>query len=247
MVRLTLVVITLVVISLMFMGISYGKTWYGEDFDRFKNGAIAGQKGWELNPLNPLKSPTIQEEVAFGDTGKSILVELSTYAVRHFPGAHADIQHVSFHFRHDSSTDVLMEHYIGGGDIKWEAAAHFAIDGGSKKLSALDGWSNRNIAIIELEKWLHFHVVLDFNSKTYDLYLDGEQVAKDFGFEGEADGIPNPSLDWFLFGRGPRDHDLVAYIDNISIGTGEGDPDMPPEMAVSSSGKLATTWAELKR
>ena len=246
MVRLTLVVITLVVISLMFMDISYGKPWYWEDFDDFNDGDVAGQDGWET--LFGLESATVQGEVAFGDTGKSLLVETGTCVGRHFPDAHAGTQHVSFHFRNDLDINIMLAHCIGGGEARWEGAAHFSIHGLNKKLSAFDGWNHSNIAMIELEKWLHFHVVLDFNSKTYDFYLDGEQVANNFGFRGEADGMPNPSLDWFLFGKAPEaEKPIVAYIDNISIGPGEGDPDMPPEMAVSSSGKLATTWAELKR
>ena len=247
MIRLTLVVITLVVISLMFVGISYGKVWYGQNFDNYKDGDIAGQRGWEILPLKAkLTSPTIQADVAFGDTGKSLLVKVGQYAIRNFPGAHADTQHVSFHFRNDSDTNLMVAHYIGGGDIKWKVAAHFSIRGLNKKLSAFDGGKHRNIALIELEKWLHFHVVLDFNSQTYDFYMDGKRVANNWAFKG-AD---NPSLDWFFFGnsRNPdAGQSLVVYIDNISIGAGKGDPTSPPEMAVSSSGKLATAWAELKR
>ena len=247
MIRLTLVVITLVVISLMFMGVSYGNVWYGENFNDFKDGSLAGQQGWEILPIKAnMQSSTIQADVAFGDTGKSVLTEVGQYVIRNFPGAHADTQHVSFHFRNDSDTNLMVAHYIGGGDIKWKAAAHFSIRGLNKKLSAFDGGKHRNIALIELEKWLHFHVVLDFNSQTYDFYMNGKRVVNNWAFKG-AD---NPSLDWFFFGnsRNPdAGQSLVFYIDNISIGAGKGDPTSPPEMAVSSSGKLATTWAELKR
>ena len=82
MIRLTLVAITLVVFSLMFMGISYAQIWYEEDFDDFDDGDLAGQDEW-VSPVGWISglSPTIQGDVAFGDTGKSVLVEELTFAL----------------------------------------------------------------------------------------------------------------------------------------------------------------------
>ena len=113
-------------------------------------------------------------------------------------------------------------------------------------LRAFNEGSHDIVAVIELEKWLHFHVVLDFKKEAYDIYIDGEQLVENFGFRGED----HRSLDWWFFGSSHLNEGggpLVSYVDNISIGTGKGDPTKLPEMAVSSSGKLATTWAELKR
>ena len=71
--RLTLVVITYVVISLMFMGISYAEIWYEEDFDDSKDGDVAGQDQWAT--VFGQQSATVQGDVAFDDTGKSLLLE----------------------------------------------------------------------------------------------------------------------------------------------------------------------------
>ena len=246
MIRLTLVVITLVVISLMFMGISYADTWYRESFDNFKDGDIAGQKGWEILPLIPdMNSSTIQADVAFGDTGKSLLVEGGQYVTKDFPGKHGDTQHISFLCRKDSEPGGRINHYTGGGEKRWEGAAVFSA-GLPNMLRAFNEGSHDIVAVIELEKWLHFHVVLDFKKEAYDIYIDGEQLVENFGFRGED----HRSLDWWFFGSSHLNEGggpLVSYVDNISIGTGKGDPTKLPEMAVSSSGKLATTWAELKR
>ena len=246
MVRLTLVVITLVVISLMFMGISYAEIWYEEDFDDFKDGDVAGQDEWET--VWDQESAVVQGDVAFGNTGKSLLVDCNKggrMSIRNFPDAHAGIQHVSLHSRKDSPSENPMMYYIGGDVLGWGAAAVFVIK--ENIVSAIDGANEVNIAEVELGEWSYFHVVLDFDSQTFDFYVDGEQVADDFVFRGKFKGPkPNPSLDWVFLGANHGVVPLVAYLDNISIGTGEGDPSYS-ESAVSSSSKLATTWAELKR
>ena len=71
-------------------------------------------------------------------------------------------------------------------------------------------------------EWHHFRIVLDFKDRTYDFYVDDEQVADDFGFRGEGGkGGVNPSLSWIFFGW---DHPtaLTNYIDDIEMGDGEG-------------------------
>ena len=238
MIRLTLVALTLFVISLMCTGISYAETWYTEDFNDFNDGDVAGQDGWEI--AHGQASGVIQGNVASGNTGKSILMNEATFVVISFPDAHADIQHVSFHCRKDSETGWLL-HYIGGGGIGWGAAAVFPFPPGTT-LKAISVGDELEIAELTLGEWSYFHVVLDFTNQTYDFYVDGAQVADDFGFRGGD----NPSLDWFAFGWNKAEEPLVAYIDNLSAGTGEGDPNPPTTAAVSSSDKLATTWAELK-
>ena len=250
MVRLTLVAITLVVISLMFMGISYAQIWYEEDFDDFDDGDVAGQDEW-VRPVEWFGdglSPTIQGDVAFGDTGKSVLVEEGTLLWREFPDTRTGIQHVSFRSRKDSDTAEML-FYIGGPDLPWIPDTSYVFfliaaegeRGGFADLVGFDGVTGTKVpsAEIELGEWYHLHVVLDVDSKTHDIYLDGELVVDDLTNRG--DGV-DPSLNWIAFGW-DQAAPLVAYVDNISIGTGAGDP----TTAVSSLSKLATTWAALKR
>ena len=242
----TSVCLTAFVFIFMFMGISYAEIWYEEDFDDFEDGEVADQDEWET--AFGQQSATVQGDVAFGDTGKSLLVVEGTMVVRNFLGEtkRAGIQHVSFYSRKDLGDATWMNYYIGGGGVNWGAAAVLWLPPGIV-LQAVNGADGTNVAEIKLGEWGYLHVVLDFDSKTFDLYLDGEQVADNFVFRGEARDPKhaNPSLEYFFFGEDDGENPLVVYVDNISIGDGEGDPN-PPRMAVSSSGKLVTTWAELK-
>ena len=248
MVRLTLVVIILVVISLMFMGISYAEIWYEESFDKFNNGEVSGQEGWRIaQHIADMQSSTIQEDVFYGDGGKSLMVEGGQYIIRKFPGDHGGTQYVSFLSRKDSDPGGRTNHYIGGGEVTWDGAAVFSM-GLPNMLRAFNLGDHVIVAPFELGKWLHYHVVINFDSETYDIYVDGEQLVDDSKFRGAG----HPGLDWWFLGSSHLEEGggpLLAYIDNIIMGTGEGDPNTPPEFkfAVSSSGKLATTWAELKR
>ena len=247
MVRLTLVVIALVV-SLTFMGISYADIWYEQDFDGLKDGAIVGQDGWALHPEKPdLKSSTVQSKVAFGNKGKSLLVEGGQYVIKNFPkGKHGSTQHISFDSRKDSDPGGRTNHYIGGGDVVWDGSAVFSL-GLPNMLRAFNAGSHDIVAPITLKKWLHVHLVIRFgDSQTYDIYIDKEKVVDNFPFRGSAKKITHSSLDWWFLGSSHVEEGggpLVAYIDNISIGSGDGFS----VTAVSSSGKLATTWAKLKR
>ena len=241
----TSVCLTAFVFIFMFMGISYAEIWYEEDFDDFEDGELADQDEWET--AFGQQSATVQGDVAFGDTGKSLLLTEGTMVVRQFLSEtrRVGIQHVSFHSRKNSDDNCWMNYYIGGGGIDWGAAAVIWLLPGVV-LQAVDGATGTNVGEITMGEWHYFHVVLDFGSKTFDFYVDGEQLADDFGFRGETRGHPNPALEYFFFGEDDGENPLVVYVDNISIGTGEGDPVYHPEIAVSSSGKLVTTWAELK-
>ena len=124
-------------------------------------------------------------------------------------------------------------------------AAVFNISGDGS-INALDGTVGQKVADGTLGEWQHFRIVLDFKDKSYDFYVDDEQVADDFGFRGEGGkGGVNPSLSWIFFGW---DHptDVTAYIDDIEMGDGEGETAGKPQ-AVSASDKLATTWGKIKQ
>ena len=111
---------------------------------------------------------------------------------------------------------------LSGSDLAdWEASYGKRV--GFADLVGFDGETNTKFpsAEIELGEWYHVHVVLDVDNKTHDIYLDGEQVVNDFPNRGDA---VDPSLNWFAFGWDNPSQPLVAYVDNISIGTGMGAP-----------------------
>ena len=254
MVRLTLVAITLFVISLVFMGVSYAETWYWEDFDDFDDGEIAGQGGWEVAQIASrpeLTSSFIQSDVAYGDTGKSVKSVGGTYVIQFFEGERAGIQHIGFYSLKETATS-RMRWYIGAAEeITWYGSAAFGMGDFPAPAVGIvialeDGKDDAPVGEIELGEWIHYHCVIDFDSERWDLYVDGEQLVDDFKFFGAVGPDNPPHLGWMFMGESHPEWPLVAYTDNISVGTGEGDPNMPPA-AVSSSGKMATTWAELKK
>ena len=80
----------------------FGATWYIENFDKFKNGDILGQDGWEV--VMNQKTSRIQGKVKHGDVGKSVLVSEKTMVLRKFKGSNASIQYVSLFVRKDDGS-----------------------------------------------------------------------------------------------------------------------------------------------
>ena len=229
--------------GLLFLGVNaFCDVWYSEGFDNFKDGDIAGQDDWET-AMNQ-KTCQIGSEVKRGDTGKSILVTENTMVTRSFTGTHDGIQYVSLFTQREKGAGTML-FYIGGDAIKWGGAAVFNISPDAT-ITALDGTAGQAVGQGELGELHHFRIVLDFKKKTYDFYVDDEQVVDDFGFRGEGGkGGVNPSLSWIFFGW---DHPtaLTAYIDDIEMGDGEGETAGKPQ-AVFASDKLTTTWGRIKQ
>ncbi len=229
--------------GLLFLGVNaFGNVWYSENFDNFKDGDIAGQDDWKT-AMNQ-KTCQIGSEVKRGDTGKSILITENTMVTRSFDGTHDGIQYTSLFTRREKGAGTML-FYIGGDAIKWGGAAVFNVSPDAT-ITALDGTTGQAVGQAELGEMHHFRIVLDFKKKTYDFYVDDEQVVDDFGFRGEGGkGGVNPSLSWIFFGW---DHptELTAYIDDIEMGDGEGETAGKPQ-AVSASDKLATTWGSIKQ
>ena len=229
--------------GLLFLGVNaFGNVWYSENFDNFKDGDIAGQDDWKT-AMNQ-KTCQIGSEVKRGDTGKSILITENTMVTRNFDGTHDGTQYVSLFTQREKGAGTML-FYIGGDAIKWGGAAVFNVSPDAT-ITALDGTTGQAVGQAELGEMHHFRIVLDFKKKTYDFYVDDEQVVDDFGFRGEGGkGGVNPSLSWIFFGW---DHptELTAYIDDIEMGDGEGETAGKPQ-AVSALDKLATTWGSIKQ
>ena len=229
--------------GLLFLGVNaFGNVWYSENFDDFKEGDIVGQDDWKT-AMNQ-KTCQIGSEVKRGDTGKSILITENTMVTRSFDGTHDGIQYTSLFTRREKGAGTML-FYIGGDAIKWGGAAVFNISTDAA-INALDGNAGQKVTDAKFGEWHHFRIVLDFKKKTYDFYVDDEQVVDDFGFRGEGGkGGVNPSLSWIFFGW---DHptELTAYIDDIEMGDGEGETAGKPQ-AVSALDKLTTTWGSIKQ
>ena len=228
---------------LFFFGVNaFGDVWYSENFDNFKEGDIAGQDEWKT--VMNQKTCQIGSNVKRGETGKSILVTENTMVTRSFEGTHDGIQYVSLFTQREKGAGLML-FYIGGDAIKWGGAAVFNFQADAT-IHALDGTTGQQVAQGKFGEWHHLRIVLDFKDRTYDFYVDDEQVADDFGFRGEGGkGGVNPELSWIFFGWDHPDA-LTAYIDDIEMGAGEGETAGKPQ-AVSASDKLATTWGKIKR
>jgi len=85
----------------MLTGVSIAQIWYEQNFDELEEGELVGQDEW-ATAHGQQQPGTVQKDVAFGDEGKSVLVEPNTYVIRQFKDAHADTQYVSFYSRIDS-------------------------------------------------------------------------------------------------------------------------------------------------
>ena len=134
--------------------------------------------------------------------------------------------------------------FIGGDEVKWGSAAKIDIMSDAA-ITAYKGTENQRLVEGELGRWYHFRAVFDFENKTYDFYVDGEQAADDFDFRGEGGkGGVNPNLGWIFFGWDKEDP-LVAYIDDIEMGDGEGE-EAGASQAVSPAAKLTITWGDIK-
>jgi hypothetical protein len=220
---------------------AFGAVWYSENFDNFKDGDIVGQDDWAT--AMGQQTCEIDSSTKHGDAGKSILVKENTMVLRSFKETHDGIQYVSLFTRREKGAGPLL-FYIGGDAIKWGGAAVFNFQPDAT-FHALEGNVGKPVVQGKLETWHHIRVVLDFKKKTYDFYLDGEQVADDFGFRGEGGkGGVNPVLGWMFFGWDHAEA-LTANIDDIEMGDGEGkDAGMP--QAVSPSDRLTTAWGRIK-
>jgi hypothetical protein len=87
-----------------------------------------------------------------------------------------------------------------------------------------------------------FHTVrLTKDGTDFKVYLDGELLWEG---QGEAGEVEEPVI---TLGDGTGTSDSNSYWDYIAFTLGAFDPTFPVGTAVEPVGKLATTWAEIKR
>ena len=221
----------------------FAQKWYSEDFDGFKVGKIDGQEDWIFEPIagGGRVSLEISKDVFRGNSGKSLKVISNSMCSKKFPnqGKHKGVQYVSYFARVEKlGADAVLQNYIGGKKVKWQAAVVFNMTG-SLKISAFDGKKGgmqETPVSYTLKEWHHIRIVINFDDEIYN--FNNELAAKDFTFRGAGQ---NPSLDWITFGLNhPRV--IVVYVDDLEVGEGEGEE----AGAVGLEGKLPITWSKVK-
>jgi len=222
--------------------------WYSENFDGFKVEEIDGQEEWIFEPIAGADrvSPEISKDVFRGNSGKSLKVISNSMCSKKFPdqGKHGGVQYVSYFARvEELGADAVLQNYIGGNNVKWQAAVVFNMTA-SLKISAFDGKKGgmqETPVSYTLKEWYHVRIVINFDNEIYNVYLNDELAAEDFTFRGAGQ---NPSLDWITFGLNhPRV--ITVYIDDLEVGEGEGEH-TEAGASVEKSSKLPITWSRLK-
>ena len=156
MVKKTLI-IGLAVLALNFQ--AFGGAWYSQNFDKFNDGNIVGQDGW--NTAMGQKTCQIQGKVKHCEMGKSVLVAEKTMVVRSFKDSNARTQYVSLFVSEDDGPGPLMI-YIGEDGIKWGAAAEIDIKEGGIITANKGNAAFPEVVKGKLGQCHHFRLVFNF-------------------------------------------------------------------------------------
>jgi hypothetical protein len=224
---------------------AHAAVWYSQNFDGLADGDMAGQDGWEIiteDMATDITSPIVQSAVAHGASGKALKVEAAQEVMRHFDPMHTGEQFLIIHFRkEDANSGNTLHIYIGKDTHEWRAGPVLRIgdqSGDPGQVGIHNGDDIAQAAAFVPGQWHRLRVVADFNTLTYDVYFDGTMVADDFNFRNTA----HDALGWLMIGFDAGDG-VLGYYDDIIMGDGDG----MDVAAVHSEGKLATTWATLRR
>jgi hypothetical protein len=224
---------------------AHAAVWYSQNFDGLADGDMAGQDGWEIiteDMATDITSPIVQSAVAHGASGKALKVEAAQEVMRHFDPMHTGEQFLIIYFRkEDANSGNTLHIYIGKDTHEWRAGPVLRIgdqSGDPGQVGIHNGDDIAQAAAFVPGQWHRLRVVADFNTLTYDVYFDGTMVADDFNFRNTA----HDALGWLMIGFDAGDG-VLGYYDDIIMGDGDG----MDVAAVHSEGKLATTWATLRR
>ena len=208
--------------------------FYQQNFDQLENGDLDGQDGWSKTwsdgmadfpeDISHAGSCKVQEEIKFGQGGKSICITDQTMTLRRFVGDYDGIQYLTLRFLYQSGNAPLSL-YAGGSLVKWWAAASINVLP-TGQVSVYNGDITENVGWLQPQIWHQIHLILDFDQRTFSCYLNDRLVAQNFRFRGEntrlVRNVSNPRLAWFHFGRHKKDEKLTAYLDELEIGSGPG-------------------------
>ena len=217
--------------------------WYQQNFDSLKDGEVAGQDNWEkiIDMTADIGSPSIQGAVFHGNSGKALKAEAKQEVRRSFIPVHTGTQFLIIYFRkEDVGTDNTLHIYMGKDVHEWAAGPVLRIGSQSTdptKFGAHNGGTVMPVATIVAKQWHKVRVVVSYDKLSYNAYLDEKLVAEGFKFRKDA----HNALGWLMLGF-DAGVGVLGYYDDIIMGDGDG----TDAASVSPTGRLATTWGELK-
>ena len=234
--------VSILVFSLA-IGSANAAVWYSQDFDGLADGEMAGQDGWELTTdmTAEIASITVQSAVVSGGSGKALQVDAGQEIRRHFEPLHTGEQFLIINFlKTDDSEDNTLHVYLGKDVHEWSAGPVIRIgaqSGDPTQVGAHDGSPISPVAPFVVGQWQELRIVVNYDTLTYNAYLDGDPIAEGFHFRKDV----HDALGWMMIGF-DSGVGTLGYYDNIILGDGDG----MNVTAVDSESKLATTWGELK-
>ena len=237
---------TLITIALMCLcttGVFAQAIHYEQNFDNLKEGDADGQDEWAVGAPANQPSTIITSQVKHGPTGKSMEASANQEVIRNFDPIIADgIHFLSIWFRFENpGGDNTLHIYMGEVIREWAAGPVVRIgaqSGDPNQVGVHDGGTVEPVAPFEKGQWHHLFEVIDVDNQTFTVHLDDKVVANNFAWRNPGS---HTGLGWLMLGF-DAGNGLIGYYDDIVFGEGDQLP-----LSVDASGKLATTWATLKR
>jgi len=234
------------IVALTLSASVFGAPWYTENFNELKDGPLTPQDGWE-DGANA--SGMIQDKIAYGDSGQSLYIVENSGNQKKFESGHVGLQYLAFWAYVPEENPVgNLQIYTGAGG--WNSLAFFSRIYGNKQIAAHVGDKQGHVldtkyteVTYEYGQWFHVRYVMDFDSQTYSIYINGEMGIENIAFRGDANEMSWLEMRW------DEDDKLEIYIDEIELGDGLGEDaqNLHNQEAVSQEGKLSITWGYLKK
>ena len=217
---------------------------YEQNFDSLDVGEADGQDGWAVGAPANQASTLITDAENHDGAGQAMEVSANQEVIRNFdPKITSGVHFLSIWFQVAAVDAANNLHIYMGDEVReWNAGPVIRIGsqsgGGFDEVGVHDGGAAQPVAPILEGQWQHIFEVIDVDAHTYDVYVDDDLVADDFAWRNPGS---HQSLGWLMLGFDDG-VDLIGYYDDIVFGEGDTLP-----WAVGVTGKLATTWASVKR
>ena len=217
---------------------------YRQNFDNLKDGPADGQDGWAVGAPALMPSTIITSKVKHGAAGKAMELNAMQEVIHDFsPPIKSGVHFLSLWFRVENPTaDNTMHVYMGEQTKEWNAGPVIRIGAQStdpNKVGVHDGQTVKPVADIKKGEWQRLLSVMNVDKQTYTVSVDEVVAAKDFAWRNAAG---HKALGWLMLGF-DAGAGLIGYYDDVVYGEGG----TFAGLAVEPVGKVATTWADLRR